>query len=399
MRFKKIYIVNITAFLFVIVSLVDISLLTILFPVVSLSLQLIKYSLFIIPILLISKETRINVFILPLILTACFSLIANEYSSVYNAPARLALWIIMLVSIGPVLFNDNFSLLRNKLLKYFLWGFITISLMSFIYWILGLQNLGRGHFTGVTVHSMILAPIAAISGIYGFSLFFRANVFRMKVFYSFIVLVSFANLLLAASRTALVGFLFASFIVMVFSKYNYKKTVIFMFTLTSIFYISITEYNKASTHNNSLTQNIYERGLENTRQELWNNRIKEFKNYPIFGIGFATEKIVREVSKYNIGQIEPGSTYLMILSMTGSVGFIAFLFLLYKLLINSKFWKLLKSDKVYMLAIFGFFLVHFLAEGYIYAAGSLMSNIFWILLAVVYPYNNVTYGSIINRGA
>jgi O-antigen ligase len=132
-----------------------------------------------------------------------------------------------------------------------------------------------------------------------------------------------------------------------------------------------------------------DRGLQNTRESLWKQRLKEFNDRPVFGVGFASEDngLVDIRKKDKSGKIEPGSSYLMILSMTGFAGAISILFFLSKILFDKKFWKLTTKKEIYKLAVLGFFSIHFFSEGYLFASGSLMAFVFWTLIGSIYPYS------------
>lgn len=69
--------------------------------------------------------------------------------------------------------------------------------------------------------------------------------------------------------------------------------------------------------------------LTRSRDDLWDARMTEFKGFPIFGVGFATVKPdYAKTNKVNLetGTIEPGSSWLFLLSSMGITGFLAFFY-------------------------------------------------------------------------
>ena len=69
-------------------------------------------------------------------------------------------------------------------------------------------------------------------------------------------------------------------------------------------------------------------GILDSRSNLWDDRLREFTNYPIFGVGFAEIDIIHDNNYTKDGVIELGSSWLGLLSMLGIVGyFIHVLFL------------------------------------------------------------------------
>ena len=135
----------------------------------------------------------------------------------------------------------------------------------------------------------------------------------------------------------------------------------------------ISKFNTGSLENNI----IFSRELK------WLFRIEEFIKSPFFGVGFGTiDPNSLETFDRQTGTIEPGSSWLSILSMTGLIGFLAFiamLFRLYKKRTNSKLYS-------YLIAYLSFFLIHFVFEGYILASGSLMFFCFWLLLGLLFTF-------------
>jgi hypothetical protein len=121
--------------------------------------------------------------------------------------------------------------------------------------------------------------------------------------------------------------------------------------------------------------------LTASRSMIWLARFEEFKSSPIIGVGFASigKNDLTNVDK-ETGKIEPGSSWLAILSMTGLLGFISFLSLLP---INDLFKRSKTQNEKLLLSMVFFFFIHMLAEGYIYSAGSGLFFLFWLVLGVL----------------
>ena len=154
-----------------------------------------------------------------------------------------------------------------------------------------------------------------------------------------------------------------------------------------------------SLESDTITGTILSRGTVNTRETLWNDRIREFHSSPIFGVGFASQSnLLSETKSGELGgKIEPGSTYLMVLSMTGVIGMMALLFFFLKPLMSLNFWTRVYSIERYKLAAYIFFLVHFVAEGYIFSSGSLLACVFWLLVGATYPYQGIRYSQVLGK--
>jgi O-antigen ligase len=131
-----------------------------------------------------------------------------------------------------------------------------------------------------------------------------------------------------------------------------------------------------------MTQTLRSKGITNTRKENWNARIEEYKGSPVLGVGIGMGwggGLAQSEGRINI---EPGSSYLAILSMTGTMGAVAFFLLAVSL--GRSFLRRMKSipqtARIEVLSLVTFLSVHALAEGWILAVGSLFCMIYWLAL-------------------
>ena len=119
-----------------------------------------------------------------------------------------------------------------------------------------------------------------------------------------------------------------------------------------------------------------------SRERKINARIAEFKSSPIVGIGFATVDPALDVVNWEKGYVEPGTSWLAVLSMTGLLGFSAFLmicFLTFKKVIS-------QEDMFFECALGGmyvYYLIHLVAEGYIMAPRSFLNMLFWLVVGAI----------------
>ena len=134
-----------------------------------------------------------------------------------------------------------------------------------------------------------------------------------------------------------------------------------------------------------MTAALSRKGIENTRAELWQDRISEFKSSPVIGIGVAmgTGDSTDRTQNGSI-RVEPGSCYLAILAMTGAMGTVAFFSALGLLLF--RFASVQQKGRVDgdILCVVGIYLaVHGVAEGWILTFGSPLCFLFWLWLGNV----------------
>ncbi len=388
--------------LLLISEIFPLTILPIFIPIPSILLQMFLYGTLFLTMIMISGGVKIEWRMFVFFIFAGVSLILSDADARYGAPARFSTWILLISSVGPFLYNSKLIRFRSKLFENTLYIFMLIGSISFFYWLMGLPHLGRGHFTGITAHSMLLAPVASLGGIYAFYRFLSARVWKSKYIFFSLFIFNAISVLLAASRSAFAGFMIAFLLLLFFAKFKYKKVIMIVITLFAFaMTMSINETDEYVSNGNShdIIAEMEKRGLANTREFLWRDRILEFKAHPIFGVGFASldDKLLVGKKGGKGGNIEPGSTYLMILSMTGIAGTLAMIFFLSKPFLSRKFWKRMTAMEQYKLSSFAFFSVHFLSEGYLFASGSLMAFVFWTLVGATYPYADINYSNLWNK--
>lgn len=119
---------------------------------------------------------------------------------------------------------------------------------------------------------------------------------------------------------------------------------------------------------------------ENTsRDELWAQRMEEFKSSPIFGIGFAAHGV--GLNK-RVGRNESGGSFISVLAQAGIIG-IFFVALIWMAAIL--FPKQIGSDPNMILfyAGFVFMSIHSILEGYMFQAGWYLCLIIWLVLGLM----------------
>lgn len=329
-------------------------------------------------ILLISKSTKIDYKYLPLISSIILSLILNDIPDFFRAPTRAVLWLMMIITFSDILNNKSVYDLRMKVSQRLMTILKLFVILSFVGWIIGfnlngLTYIKNPYYNGLFQHSMMLGPISAIIGIYEFyKIINLKKITEIKTFSLLTIISSISMLLIASSRIAIVGFLI-SFLFLIYKKMKIK-TFITTLVIFSLFFGIVSYF----TEIDKLTEGLNRKGNNFSREYLWEQRVKEIKSSPVWGIGFASigPEAIRIGDKFDkeTGVIETGSAYLSIFSMTGMLGFLSFIILLIKKI------KQNTNDPYFYILVF--FSIHFLAEGYILSTGSLLSLTFWLTLGL-----------------
>jgi O-antigen ligase len=232
---------------------------------------------------------------------------------------------------------------------------------------------------------MSLAPLAGVSLLLGmFYLKYENSSRKFRWFYILLIVSSFLVLILAASRIAIVGaFVSSLYLLTRFYRDKYSSFVKVIFILSIIIAISYPLWEGYTEDLVEKTEQRDEEGNQlSSREDLWAFRLEEFNQSPVIGIGFANS--MYGSINYDTGTVEPGTSWGAVLAMTGVLGFLVFVILIIKAF-RSNAKKNLKtnlSSGHILNAILIFFMCHWIAEGYILAAGSFLFFYSWLILGV-----------------
>ena len=127
-----------------------------------------------------------------------------------------------------------------------------------------------------------------------------------------------------------------------------------------------------------------------SRENLWSARVMEFESSPLIGVGFdAIDLNLSSASggyDKDSGMVESGSSWLIILSMTGLIGAI----LLFPVLFGTyrQLWFDSSPQATILLGLLTFFFVYMIAEGYIFYGGSMLAFLLWLTIGVSRDFCN-----------
>jgi O-antigen ligase len=293
---------------------------------------------------------------------------------------RLLGWVVLVVALGPANSTATARHLRSRMVVAMNGAFLAITFMSSLWWVAGMPNLGRGDFTGVMAHSMVLGPIAGYVAVLSIVRLFSRGSLLWLVPYGNAWLVA----MLASSRAALAAAAIGTLVVIAV---NFKRNLVLAGTLVAAALAVAVAPNHViglatRVLPGSLTKGIANKSWNHSREQHWNARWEEFASSPLTGVGFAAAWEDSVGVDEETGTVETGSSYISILSMTGCVGAAAWLVLVASFAIQVVHrWRDLPSrDRLAACGMASFWLVHLGAEGYIYAVGSLVGVTFWLWL-------------------
>lgn len=365
-------------------------------------------------------DTLLGIFVL-----ACVSsILFNTIPEFFSPWLRFGTFMVIIVLFSPLIGSKSLYRFRCETFVAILYLLMWVTIISFFAYLLGVNAMATrviaeqmktmytemtaeealliaqtvaGGQSGITVQSMVMGPVAAASLCFTVYKLFVEDRWkakpRVKLFYVFAALCAFIMVLMSASRIALVSAACGLMtLVLLKEQLRFGRTAKWLLGVIAVMVVTFPLWEKyTETVQQKNKANVEAGGMFNSREELWETRIEEFKTSPITGIGFASATVSDDkVTNWTgtdtaSGRVESGTSWLVVLSMTGLFGFIPFVckFLstfgcIKKHVVKQqvrKPWILVGS----LLALFS---VHMLAEGYILAGGSFMCLFVWLILGV-----------------
>ena len=333
---------------------------------------------------IINKKTQ-NLSYFLFLLYLVLNLIICSPASFFKTWERLLLFAPLFATVTAAFQSNKIVRFRAQALKILLSICILLSFFSFFCFFLGINYFKTdldnsdyisnvGWFAGLYNHSMVLGPMSGISACASMYLFLT----KREKMYLICAIICAGSVMLAASRTAFVAMIIS--MIFLLYKYSAKKRTFVKYLVSSIFILTVTfPLWSGSLSRMAAKQEIFEeQGRFGTRTNKWENRIAEFSSSPLIGIGFSSVGENSGDLDKNSGGVEPGTSWLAVLSMTGIIGFLfvfSFFFKAYRINLNS-----LQRDAPLLMSLLAFISIHMMGEGYIYAAGNPTCVIAWLIV-------------------
>ena len=296
-------------------------------------------------------------------------------------------WALLLAAAGPLLQGGTARQIRRSLLMMHVIGIHVLVGVSIMMFFTGVSLGGQGGFSGLTAHAMIMSPLAGLAGLDAYR---RAGFSKHRS--SWLAYAAAAGLVVvvAGSRGAVIASL-GGLAVLAYQR-RQVKLLWMVIPLAAVWlglFLAGPERDgylpdeEPEVH--PWLERLSHKGARNTRAEHWQARWQEFRRSPIFGVGFQHAEGAGGARSLT-GGVEPGSSYLAILSMTGVVGAAGFAILGSGLLHTlSQQWKLLNWKTRQLLAPWcTLFLLQMVFEGYLMGVGSWLCLMFWLCVGTLF---------------
>lgn len=345
----------------------------------------------------IINARKVDRLFLAFLLYIPFELLLTQPDSVFQPWLRYGLFFILLINVSPLLQSSSLRSYREHSFLFLAWACAFLGVGSFVARFLSINYMRlpdeldygfdmintAGYFAGLTIHSMILGPIAGI----GTCFLVSRALLTKKMMYWALAILSLAAVFFSASRSATV----ATLVGVVITIYKQSRTSSRFLRISIILLVIL-----ASTYSfwDSLLVGVLDKNGSassfnyDSRIELWEGGIKDFLSNPLFGVGFCSTKNISY--SLSTGQIESGSSWISVISMLGVVGalFIVSIFI-------RAFLRAFKRSDDWGPVICGvlvLFFIHMIAEGYIFAGGSFLTLMLWLTIGMATDENMTTNG-------
>ena len=287
---------------------------------------------------------------------------------------------LLMIAVGPVILNPTAVEVRSAAWRLTVNGLTTLTGIFVIWYVLRLPSFGP-YFTSFMNHSMLLGPLAGLGVVIASARALHDRSWR----WGLLAVCGLVPLLASGSRLAALATFAAGCFLLIRRKPVLGGVFALLIILAIAQFLAATGNKPIDNDSVSFTNALAKKGTGNSRSELWQARINEFKSSPLIGIGISMGKDSGTFKNAEGSiRVEPGSSYLAILSMTGAVGTIAFFsalgMLVYGFYTNQSMPPLEKD----ILCVVGIFLaVHGVAEGWILGFAHPLCFLFWLWLGNV----------------
>lgn len=356
--------------------------------------SMLKFPLVSVALLFILIGTRSFNWRILLFLAVAMMASLNSVDMVYSI-AKFAGLAVVIGLFSPLIRSKRGREIREKLWNNLCWSAVAVVLLSLFWKATSLPTpvlYTKAGFPGITSHAMLFGPIAGIAAIFLLSKALVEKNYWIMTLGILCYLAVFLSLSRCAIAAATVGVL----VVFMISMKKRRKYTAIRLLLPFVFALALLAAYLPEDKipiGFGTTNVIAAKGLGNSRAKLWEVRMEEFKSNPVLGVGIGlsgASTFVRGDERGFAGSVEPGSGYLVMLSMTGLTGAVFLVFaILVELKSLRKYWQSINPLRQYELTGIGTFLfVHAGAEGWIYSPGGIMCLYFWLWLGMVGDSHN-----------
>lgn len=281
---------------------------------------------------------------------------------------------LLMLGVGPVISNPLAFQVRKAAWEFTVAGIIFLTSIFIVWYALRLPSFGVG-FSAFMNQCMLLGPIVGLGAIVSLARLLHG---RSRL-WSVLAGLAIFPLLASGSRVAVVATGSALSFLVIRRKPVAGALLGLGFAAAILAFVVGKPTFGGGEEGDKLTSAISRKGVQNSRADLWQSRMEEFRSSPLIGIGVAMGTgSGAELSEKGEIRVEPGSAYLGLLAMTGVAGSVSLLSAVGVLVKDFARRRKQGVEDDILVAVGIFFAVHGLAEGWILGFGSPLCFLFWL---------------------
>mgnify|MGYP001637670192 CR=1 FL=1 len=354
---------------------------------------------------LLSNGIQINGRFMALYIVLILNVLILPIDPIFNSKMRLLLFTVVTMVVSSavttptavtfryLLFKDIILLCSVLVPASFLCRFVGLNFVRASVFDLSVDQQIEtvGLFGGLFSSSMVLGLIAAPVAI---TFFFAYQSFGQKKIYILLFITSTVACFFSASRAALLSLVVPIAFALISNKgregaQKSTRNILIISLLAIIPFADTVVSGVVQKQKN----NVEMGSTFGSRDDKLTCRWAEFTSSPILGVGFASVDPNGKDEYGSDGTIEPGSSHVAVLSMTGLLGSICYL----SILIYA-YWGLKNEDDTiarYRKTLLIALLLHACWEGYVFSGGGFMCLLYWIVIGQAIDYKYIKkYGLI-----
>lgn len=338
-----------------------------------------------------------NLFILFILLIVISSLINMMLD------LRLVLFSFILILTCPIYTSLRWHLYKKRIMKNLFIGFIGVVLINLYAKMIGYnlramiqgwEDLTDKQFCGFCDQPMWLAAAAAVSTIFcAYLVFEQIKKKRMQqYFYIVLLLCSIYVTMISGSRSAFLAAMGAMCVVLYLLVKNKARLIKYVISAAVVVLVLSPIFFNRKTSGAMMAKQEYQEEIGQTsRDQIWTDRMVEFKSSPLIGVGFGAHGVGEDKE---VSTVETGGGWISILAQTGILGLVLAISIIFKAFTPIR--KIRQDNSMMVIyAVYFFFIVHSIVEGYMFQGGWYLCLIFWMVIGLL--IENKQYGPIIRR--
>ena len=316
---------------------------------------------------------------------------------------RLVLFSFILILTCPVYTSLRWHLYKKRIMKNLFIGFIVVVLINFYAKMIGYnlramiqgwEDLTDKQFSGFCDQPMWLAAAAAVSTIFcAYLVFEQIKKKRMlQYFYIVLLLCSIYVTMISGSRSAFLAAMGAMCVVLYLLVKNKARLIKYVISAAVVALVLSPIFFNRKTSGAMMAKQEYQEEIGQTsRDQIWTDRMVEFKSSPLLGVGFGAHGVGEDKE---VSTVETGGGWISILAQTGILGLVLAISIIFKAFTPIR--KIRQDNSMMVIyAAYFFFIVHSIVEGYMFQGGWYLCLIFWMVIGLL--IENKQYGPIIRR--